>query len=697
MKRLKIILQSKYLYVFLLLLSLLFCFIQTKLFKYNSLYSNENTFKGIVTNYKITGDKLTITFKEKEQLIGNYYFKNEEEKSYYINNLLYGSFVNINGELKNPINNTIFNTFNYKEYLYNKRIYRIINITNISIDNSNINIFYKVKNNINNTIKSRNNSQYIKTFILGDKSSINIDDYDNFKTLGITHLFAISGMHITLFSTILLFILNKLKRNKNFAVIVSIILLFFYGLLCSFPASIRRAYVLYLLLSLNKIFKLEIKTIYLLFFTISINLFIDPFILYDIGFLYSIATTFGLIISNKFLNSKYYIIKMFKVSLIAFLFSLPITINNNYLINIFTPINNIIVVPLVSLIIYPLSILTLLFPVFNSIFDIFINILIYINNILISINVINITIIKLSFLTVLIYYLILLLSIRKNNKLIVLNVILLLMVKYSIYFDNSFYLYFIDVGQGDSSLIISNNYKDVTLIDTGGIVNYDQNEWKKKNSNYSQIDNTITLLRSLGIDKINNLILTHGDYDHMGEAINLVNNFKVEKVIFNCGEYNDLEKELIKVLDKKKIKYYSCIKELNIDNNKLHFLQTKEYDNENDNSNVIYTELNGYKFMFMGDASINTEKEILDKYNPSNIDVLKVGHHGSKTSSSKNFINEINPKYSIISVGKNNRYGHPNKEVLDTLDNLKVYRTDQDGSIMFKIKNNKLQIETCSP
>ena len=127
----------------------------------------------------------------------------------------------------------------------------------------------------------------------------------------------------------------------------------------------------------------------------------------------------------------------------------------------------------------------------------------------------------------------------------------------------------------------------------------------------------------------------------MGEAINLVNNFKVEKVIFNCGPYNNLEKELIKVLDKKKIKYYSCIKELNIDKNKLYFLQTEEYDNENDNSNVIYTELDGYKFMFMGDASSTTEREILEKYNLPDIDVLKVGHHGSKTSSSKNFINEI--------------------------------------------------------
>ena len=106
----------------------------------------------------------------------------------------------------------------------------------------------------------------------------------------------------------------------------------------------------------------------------------------------------------------------------------------------------------------------------------------------------------------------------------------------------------------------------------------------------------------------------HGDFDHMGEAINLVNNFKIEKVIFNYGPYNDLEKDLIKVLDKKKIKYYSCIKELNIDDNKLYFLQTKEYNNENDNSNAIYTELNRYKFMFMGDAGVDKEKDIIYNY-----------------------------------------------------------------------------------
>ena len=183
----------------------------------------------------------------------------------------------------------------------------------------------------------------------------------------------------------------------------------------------------------------------------------------------------------------------------------------------------------------------------------------------------------------------------------------------------------------------------------------------------------------------------------MGEAINLVENFKVEKVIFNCGDFNELEQDLVKVLDKKKISYYSCIKELNIDGNKLYFFNNKDYGNENDNSSVIYTKLNNYKFLFMGDAGVKVEEDLIEKYNMQDIDVLKVGHHGSKTSSSKEFINEITPKYSIISVGKNNRYGHPNDSVLENLEGSKIYRTAQDGSVMFKVKNNKLKIETCPP
>ena len=184
--------------------------------------------------------------------------------------------------------------------------------------------------------------------------------------------------------------------------------------------------------------------------------------------------------------------------------------------------------------------------------------------------------------------------------------------------------------------------------------------------------------------------------DHIGNAKYIIKNINVSNVIFNCGNYNKLENELIDELLKYKIIYYSCIKELDIEGNKLEFLNTSECNNENDNSSVIYFNYNNYKFLFMGDAGIEKEKEILEKYNFKNIDFLKVGHHGSDTSSSKKFINVINPKYSIISVGKNNKYGHPKESVLNNLKNSYIYRTDKNGTIEIKINKGEYRIKICS-
>ena len=183
----------------------------------------------------------------------------------------------------------------------------------------------------------------------------------------------------------------------------------------------------------------------------------------------------------------------------------------------------------------------------------------------------------------------------------------------------------------------------------------------------------------------------------MGDEIDLVQNFMVKEVIFNIGNYNKLEKKLIKVLNEKKIKYQRGAKYLDIKNNKLYFLNTCEYDNENDNSNVIYFNYEIYKFLLMGDAGVLKEKDILDKYGLKDIDFLKVGHHGSNTSSSKYFIERIKPKYSLISVGEDNKYGHPKGSVLDILKNSKIYRTDLDGSIEIKLSKSGYKIKTFSP
>ena len=182
----------------------------------------------------------------------------------------------------------------------------------------------------------------------------------------------------------------------------------------------------------------------------------------------------------------------------------------------------------------------------------------------------------------------------------------------------------------------------------------------------------------------------------MGESINLVNNFNVRNVIFNIGSYNEIEEELISILKKRKINFYRGYDNLNIDGYRFYFLNTKIYDNEDDNSNIIYFVINNYKFLFMGDAGKIKESDLLKKYDLNNIDFLKVGHHGSNTSSSKDFINHIKPKYAIISVGKYNIYGHPKESVLHNLRNSNIYRTDLDGSIEIILNKNGYKIKTCN-
>ena len=171
----------------------------------------------------------------------------------------------------------------------------------------------------------------------------------------------------------------------------------------------------------------------------------------------------------------------------------------------------------------------------------------------------------------------------------------------------------------------------------------------------------------------------------------------VDTVILNNGELNDIELNIINTLKTKNIAYYQNIKETVFYSNKLYFLNNELYDNENDNSIVLYTNINGLKLLFMGDAGVTVEDKLLASFNIRNIDILKVGHHGSDTSTSQEFIDYINPKYSIISVGRNNRYNHPKEEVLDILKYTNIYRTDKNGSVIFKIKNKKFSITTYAP
>ena len=692
--KLKTILQSNKFYYFLFIFFCLF-FILNKLIPHQSLYSSQdNTFDLVITDYNFDGNKLSLDLKGIENLKGTYYIKNKQELTQLQETIKYGLKVNITGQLKENHPNTTPYTFNYQKYLNNNNIYYTLEITNIQIIKK-AHILYQIKNYLAHRCSQIDKEGYMQAFILGNKDTLNKEIYTNYQKIGITHLFALSGMHIGLLSSIILKLLKKF--NNIIKYIITIIILTIYSLIVGMPYSIVRCLIFLIITYIDKIFNLKITSFKRLLLTASLIIFINYKAIYDIGFLYSFLTVGGLILSQNFIHSHNKLIAAFKLSLIAFLFSIPITLHNFYEINLLSILYNIVYIPLISLIIYPLCLLSFILPFLYPIFNLFINFLQKSSTILANIKLFNLC---LSFnnIEILIYYFCLILALKKGKYYLLVSSLIIIIIDILIpHFDPNAYIYYLDVSQGDSSLIITPYQKEIILIDTGGLIKYNQEEWAQSKNEYYVSDNTITLLKALGIQKINYLILTHGDYDHMGDALHLITKIQVINVIFNNDKYNDLETSLISQLNTLHIKYYQNIDKLSLKHNQLLFLNTRLYNDENNNSNVLYTNIYNKQFLFMGDASKEKEIDLINKYNLKDITFLKVGHHGSNSSSTKEFIKQLNPQYSFISVGQNNKYGHPHPEVLTNLINSTIYRTDLNGTILVKINSHNYQITNWSP
>ena len=669
MKRLKTILQSRYIFKILTILILIITIIYTKYYPFKSVFNtNDTEFIGIVEDYIIKDNQIKISLKSKERIIVTYKYTGK-----VFNNLSYGDKIKVTGVLKEPSTNNIFNNFNYKKYLYNKKIYYIIEASKIDKIQNNNNHIYTIKNLLYTRINNLKSSNYIKALLFGD-NKLDKEIKTSYQINGISHLFSVSGFHINFITSIIYFYLDRVTYNKKIKYITVDIFLVLYLLLCN-TTSLLRCTVMNILLSINHLLKINIKKIDIVLLTLILCIIINPFIIYDIGFIYSYTISFFLILYKNKYKTNNKLLKIIYISLISFLVSLPINIYTSYEINFLSIILNIIIVPIVSLILLPLSLLTLIFPILDNILYLITSILEKISLYTSNINIFKQILSKPSIILIIIYYLVIILILSKNKHYYLILILLIFHKTIPLYNGNLEVVMF-DVGEADSMLISTPSKKVNILIDTGRGID---------------INNIIIYLKSIGISKLNYLIITHGDEDHIGGALYLIDNFKVDNVILNKGDYTELEVELITHLKNKNIKYTNNINKIPLLGSYMYLLNTKKFSNENDNSIVTYFEYQKYKFLFMGDSSSKTEEYLINNYNLTNISFLKVGHHGSNTSSSPLFINKINPKVSLISVGRNNFYHHPNKEVLTNLSNSVIYRTDINKSIKIKI-NNKVKI-----
>jgi len=683
---------------------------------------HNNEFKLLISTDSVNINDSAIALHTKIQCNISSEANKKLEKLY--DKLAIGNKLKLIGTLRKGRDKRNPGEFDYYKYLQSKEIAGILyvrEIKNVIQTDFSVNLFYNsifearkwISNRIDK-LHNRETASLLKGLLLADRSEIDYRTKESFINSGVIHVLAVSGLHVGFIVLIFMFLFSRVSIYPRTILIIIGIICFL--LITNSPASVFRATIMIVVMFMVYLSNRKYSSLNSLAIAAFILLLINPAEIFNPGFQLSFSAVASILIVYPILSSKIktenkalkFLLLFSAVSFSAQIGTLPFTLIYFQKLSIIALFANLLVIPIIGIIV-GLGVLTIFVSIFSTILAIYFgsanmlatNILMEIVNFTGTQQFSFLFIPNFSIIDGIIFYVyfsVIIYSIQKFNN-IYASIILYLLIGLNLYFilqiddkqllpDNLLSIVMIDIGQGDGIFIKFPNGK-TALIDAGNA-----------NLDFDNGERIITpLLRRLSIKQIDYGFISHVDSDHYKGFLYLIKNGWIKEIYkpqIDSSQQKDLDLEQIINDCEVKLNYYSKTK-MSFGNVRLYILNDTtnyEYKNfdSNNNSGIIKIIHGNNSILFVGDAEKESERLMINEYGKFlKSDILKIGHHGSKSSSSQVFIDQVSPKIGLISAGLNNSFGHPTKLIIDrfTSSDVKLYRTDLEGAIIFQ-SNGKL-------
>lgn len=645
----------------------------------------------VADTLSVNGEQLSAIGKAKGQTYQVFYqFKSEKEQHFFKTT---SQTLVLKGKIKLSLatGQRNFQGFNYRSYLASQGIYRIAQIEHLDHvvpkkSTSPIDFFHQLRRRALVHIQTHfpNPMRHYMTGLLFGYLDKEFDEQSQlYMSLGIIHLFALSGMQVGFFLGWFRYGLLRLGLPKDYLFIILLPFSLCYGLMTGWTASVLRS-LIQSLLAVFGIKKLDNMGITLLL----LFLFLPHFLL-TVGGVLSCSYAFLLCLFDFEEMSS--LKKSICTSLVLSLGILPFL---TYYYGTFQPVS-LILTAMFSIVFdsFLLPVLTVFFALsglvifsqINPLFEWMETFLTWIQSWIGQPLILGKP--SLFQFGLMIAVLVMLFDFWKKPqfRICLLMIFGLLMVWVKHPLTNEVTM--VDVGQGDS-IFLRSMKGDTILIDVGGKVTFGLKEKWQEASQTSNAEKTlIPYLQARGVSQIDHMVLTHTDTDHIGDLEEVAKRFKIKEICVSQGALT--KPSFVKRLRtlKRPVRTLKAGDNLPMMGSKLQVLYpNKVGDGGNNDSIVLYGKLLGSSFLFTGDLEKEGEEELMASYPNLKAGILKAGHHGSKGSSSEAFLDQLQPSLALVSAGENNRYKHPNDETLKRFKerHIKVLRTDQNGAIRFK-------------